>query len=94
MSLTDTHTTCTTNCFPLKVPPSLRSTVVTSARGAGAGVWTFRPPAIQAARCGGRSGCFYYPFSFKVTCKPGGAGFHVTKLYACIYQMEYVTIIK
>ncbi len=29
-----------------------------------------------------------YMTLFKVTCKPGGAGFHVMKLYAYIYQME------
>ncbi len=38
---------------------------------------------------------FCYPcFIFKLTCKSGGAGFHDLKLYACIYQIQYVTIKK
>ncbi len=37
--------------------------------------------------------CFYYP-CFHSKSLISGAGFHDMELYACIYQMEYVTIIK
>ncbi len=39
--------------------------------------------------------CFHYAcFHLKSLVSPEGFGFHDVKLYACIYQMEYVTVIK
>ncbi len=37
---------------------------------------------------------FIIPVFIKVTCKSGGVEFHVLKLYAGIYEMEYETIIN
>ncbi len=37
-------------------PPAAAESPAVKEAACVAGVWTFRPPAIQAARCGGRSG--------------------------------------